>query len=114
MGNRRFDSDFIAKRMKFLELFINSVVENETYKASEALVCFLSYTDRGKFETKMKEYNSFQPSNYVEEYKTLDGKAIISHDEGNEKYFTNISKYFRLQSQLLSKLNFNIKLFKFS
>lgn len=111
MGNRRFDSDFISKRMKFLELFVNSVCQNESFKASDALVCFLSYEDRGKFETKMKEFSSFQPSNYVEEYKTLDGKAIISHDEGNEKYFINISKYFRLQSQLLDKLNFNIKQF---
>ena len=111
LGNRRFDSDFIQKRMKFLELFINSVCENESFKACEALVCFLSYEDRGKFENKMKEITSYQPSTYVEDYKTLDGKAVISHDEGNEKYFINISKYFRLQSQLLDKLNFNIKQF---
>ncbi|MCQ2820843.1 MAG: hypothetical protein MJ252_26595 [archaeon] len=111
MGNRRFDSDFIAKRMKFLNLFINNVVENETFKANESLVAFLTYEDRGKFETKMKECSSFQPSTYVEEYKTIDGKATICHDEGNEKYFTNITKYFRLQNQLLDKLNFNIKQF---
>lgn len=111
MGNRRFDTDFIAKRMKFLNLFINSVVEIEEFKSCDALVCFLTYEDRGKFEQKMKELTSFQPSNYVEEYKTLDGNATISHDEGNEKYFTNISKYFRLQTQLLDKLNFNIKQF---
>lgn len=111
MGTRRFDLDFVMKRMKFLELFINAVCENESFKASELLVAFLSYTDRNKFETKMKEFTSFQPSNYVEEFKTLDGKVIISHDEGNEKYFININKYFKLQTQIMNKLNYNLRQF---
>jgi hypothetical protein len=111
MGNKRFDKKFIKKRMKFLQLFINSVVENESFKANEFILAFLSYDDRNKFDAKMKEYSSLTPSEYVEEYKTLDGKAIISHDEGNEKYFLNINKYFKLQTQILEKLNFNLKLF---
>lgn len=109
IGTRRFDLDFVMKRMKFLELFINGVCENESFKASELLVAFLSYKDRDKFETKMKEYTSYQPSTYVEEFKSLDGKVIISHDEGNEKYFINISKYFKLHTQILDKLNFNMR-----
>ena len=28
----------------------------------------------------------------------------------NEKYFTNISKYFRLQGQILDKVNYNLKM----
>lgn len=111
MGNRKFDLDFVMKRMKFLELFINNILNNENFKASEAVVAFLSYQERDKFENKMKELTSFQPSQYVEEYKTLDGKLVISHDDGNEKYFTNINKYFKIQSQILDKLNYNIKQF---
>ena len=95
----------------FLNLFINNVVQSEDFKASEILIAFLSYTDRGKFESKIKEYQSQIPSAYVEDYKTLEGKVIISHDEGNEKYFTNISKYFRLQSQIFQKLNLSLKNF---
>jgi hypothetical protein len=111
MGNRRFDQDFIVKRMKFLNLFINNLVQSEVFKSSELLMAFLSYEDRGKFESKVKEYTTQQPSAYVEEYKTLDGKVTISHDEGNEKYFTNINKYFRLQGQILDRLNFSLKMF---
>ena len=111
MGNRRFDQDFIVKRMKFLNLFINNLVQSESFKSSEILMAFLSYEDRGKFESKFKEYTTQQPSSYVEEYKTLDGKVTISHDEGNEKYFTNINKYFRLQGQILDRLNFSLKMF---
>ena len=111
MGNRRFDQDFIVKRMKFLNLFINNLVQSEAFKCSELLVAFLSYEDRGKFESKFKEFSSQTPSAYIEEYKTLDGKVTISHDEGNEKYFTNINKYFRLQGQILDRLNYSLKMF---
>jgi len=97
--------------MKFLNLFINNLVQSEVFKSSELLMAFLSYEDRGKFESKVKEYTTQQPSAYVEEYKTLDGKVTISHDEGNEKYFTNINKYFRLQGQILDRLNFSLKMF---
>ena len=111
MGNRRFEPDFLQKRMKFLNLFINNLVQSESFKSSEILMAFLSYQDRGKFDSKFKEYTTQQPSAYVEEYKTLDGKVTISHDEGNEKYFTNINKYFRLQGQILDRLNFSLKMF---
>ena len=109
MTNRRFDPDFIQKRMKFLNLFINNVVQRENFKASEILTAFLSYNDRGKFESKFKEFSSQIPSSYVEDYKNLEGKVVISHDEGNEKYFVNIGKYFRLQSQILERLNAGLK-----
>ena len=38
IGNRRFDIDFIMKRMKFLNLFINNLLKREEFKASEILV----------------------------------------------------------------------------
>ena len=101
IGNRRFEKDFIIKRM----------VKSESFKCSEILISFLSYEDRGKFDSKFKEFMTQQPSAYVEEYKTLDGKVTISHDEGNEKYFTNINKYFRLQGQILDRVNFSLKQF---
>ena len=111
MGVRNYDIDFILKRMKFLNLFINNLVQSEDFKASEILTAFLSYTDRAKFDSKFKEYQSQVPSSYVEDYKTLEGKVIISHDEGHEKYFTNISKYFKLQAQIFQKLNLGLKNF---
>ena len=110
-SSKRFETDFVIKRMKFLELFINKVMENESFKANEFIYAFLNYTDRNKFEAKMKEFSSITTSNYVEDYKTLDGKAIISLDEGNEKYFRNIAKFFNLQETVLRKLNGNLKLF---
>ena len=54
IGNRRFEKDFIIKRMKFLNLFINNLVQSESFKCSEILTSFLSYEDRGKFDSKFK------------------------------------------------------------
>ncbi len=110
MGNKRFTDNFIQKRMKFLNLFINNVVQSESFKASQILFSFLSYEDRGKFDSKFKEFQTQTPSPYVEEYKTLDGIITISLDEKNEKYFKNINKYFNLQTTILDKVNYNLKM----
>ena len=109
IGNKRFTESFIKKRMKFLNTFMNNVVKSESFKASEILISFLSYTDRGKFESKFKEFQTKTPSPYVEEYKTLDGIITISLDEKNEKYFKNINKYFSLQATILDRTNYNLK-----
>ena len=52
IGPRRFELDFIAKRMKFLQKFIDAVMENEIFKASEPLKAFLSMTDKTNFQQK--------------------------------------------------------------
>ena len=55
IGNKRFTEKFIEKRMKFLNLFINNVVQSESFKASQILPSFLSYTDKAKIDSKLKE-----------------------------------------------------------
>ena len=59
-GGRRFEKDFIEKRMKFLQKFMSAIIENEIYKAYEPLITFLSITDNYQFEAKIKELTSFQ------------------------------------------------------
>ena len=111
IGSRRFEVDFIAKRMKFLQKFIDAVVENEIFKANEPLKAFLSISDKNQFFAKMKELSSYQLSSYVNEYRTFDGEITIDMpDEGEkERYFTNITNYFKIQSQLFDRLNSNFK-----
>lgn len=113
MGSRRFEDDYIQKRMKFLQKFMNSILESEVFKANESLISFLSVNDRSQFESKIKEMNSFQPSPYVEEIKTLTGILTVADadDEESEKYFSNIRNYFKLQSQIFKRLSKNWKHF---
>ena len=110
-GQRRFEKDFIDKRMKFLQMFMDEIMENEELKTSEALIAFLSFTDRTQFERKMKELNGYIPSHYCEDLKTLEGKIYILNDDFNEGYYININNYLKLRYQILSRLNNNLKNF---
>ena len=111
MGNRRFEQDFIEKRMKFLQIFMDKVIQNETLKSSEALYAFLSFGDRVQFDRKIKELNSIVPSQYCEDLKTLSGKLTVLYDDFNENYYVNINNYFKLQYQVYTRLNYNMRSF---
>ena len=111
VGNRRFEQDFIEKRMKFLQIFMDKLMENEELKSSEALYAFLSFSDRVQFERKIKELNSIVPSQYCEDLKTITGKLTILYDDFNENYYINLNNYYKLQYQVLTRLNYNMKIF---
>ena len=113
IGGRRFELDFVSKRMHFLNEFLNNLVAVEEFKASDFLIAFLSIADRSQFEYKMKEINNLPlPPMYVEDIKTLSGKIKIFNDNNlNDQYFSNVQNYFKLQNQLLEKLNEDLKFF---
>ena len=109
MGSRRFENDFVAKRMKYLNKFLNDIVESEIFKASEVLISFLSITNREQFEFKKKSFDSIKSPELIEEYYSLDGKVKLLEDDYNEMYYTNIQKYNNVQKQLLDRINYNLK-----
>jgi len=113
IGGRRFELDFVSKRMHFLNEFLNNLVAIEEFKASDFLIAFLSIADRSQFEYKMKEINNLPlPPMYIEDIKTLSGKIKIFNDNNlNDQYFSNVQNYFKLQNQLLEKLNEDLKFF---
>ena len=111
LGNRRLEQDFIEKRMKFLQLFMDGLMKNEELKSSEALYAFLSFGDRVQFERKIKELNNIVPSQYCEDLKTVSGKLTVLYDDFNENYYTNLNNYYKLQYQVLTRLNYNMKNF---
>ena len=123
IGTRRFDVDFIQKRMDFLQKFIDIIIQDEDFKACEPMISFLSLKDRNQFESKMKELSSYLPSKYIEDFRTFNSKVEISNEQSNdngemndpknpiENYYTNIKNYFKLQTSLLERLNFNLKNF---
>ena len=110
-GKKRFNGNFIERRMKFLQLFINDIIKDENFKANEALTIFLNYNDHAQFEKKMKELNNIVPSQYCEDIKTLSGKLTVLYDDYNENYYTNLNNYYKLQYQVLTRLNYNMKNF---
>jgi hypothetical protein len=109
LGNRRFENDFVVKRMTYLNKFLNDIVENEIFKASEVLISFLSINDREQFELKKKIFDSIKAPERVEDFYTLDGKINLLEDDYNEMHYTNIQNYIKLQTQLFDRMNYNLK-----
>ena len=109
IGSRRFENDFVAKRMKYLNKFLNDLVQSEIFKASEVLISFLSVGDREQFEFKKKSFDSIKSPEYIEDYYSLDGKINLLEDDYNEIYYTNIQKFNTVQKQLLDRINYNLK-----
>ena len=109
IGSRRFENDFVIKRMKYLNKFMNDIMENEIYKASEILISFLSISDREQFEYKKKSFDSMKSPEKLEEYYSLNGKINLLEDDYNEMNYTNVQNYVKLQIQLFDRLNYNLK-----
>ena len=109
LGSRRFENDFVNKRMKYLNKFLNDLVQSEIFKASEVLISFLSISDREQFEFKKKSFDNIKSPELVEEYYSLDGKINLLEDDYNEIYYSNIQKYNTVQKQLLDRVNYNLK-----
>ena len=119
IGNRRFEKDFLEKREKGLQKFINKIVNNEKYKATEILIIFLSCGERNLFEQKMKTISPKSLCNQnVYNSKSLDGKIKILNLENPEfekeilQNFNSISIYCNLQNDLLKELQNNLSGYK--
>ena len=109
---KQFTKEYMYKKMNKLNIFMNNIIENETFKASDILESFLAMDNRARLENKFKEINNQIIENEnVEDYKTLSGEAIILHAENCDDYFKHIYNYLNLQNDIFVKLNQNLKKF---
>ena len=111
LGSRRFQQDFIVKRQKRLQVFLDKVRQRENFKSCEPLVTFLSCPDRIFFENQMKILNPrvLAPSS-IGGIKTFDGKIkVIDFESGNyvsnNNLFNNINVFFKLQADALKQVH---------
>ena len=111
LGSRRFQQDFIVKRQKRLQVFLDKVLQRENFKSCEPLVTFLSCPDRIFFENQMKILNPrvLAPSS-IGGIKTFDGKIkVIDFESGNyvsnNNLFNNINVFFKLQADALKQVH---------
>ena len=118
IGNRRFEEDFVNKRTQGLQNFLNEIVKNEKFKASEVLNIFLSVNDRTLFETQMK---NISPKSLlrlsVQNILNFEGKnKIIDININNENevfsHFNSISNYLNGQNDFLENLQTNLSNYK--
>jgi hypothetical protein len=116
MTNKRFEKNFIEKRQKGLQKFLNDILKNAKFKSTEILSSFLSCAERNLFEQEKKNFNinSLIPKN-VTQMKTLDGKIkLVDFEklENTNNYFTNINNYIKYQNEIIQNIQSN--LYKFN
>ena len=110
IGGKRFKPNFIEKRMRILQIFMNEITCNETFKTNDALVSFLSMGDHNTFEKKMKELNSKSFNQNFEDIKTLTGKInVLQQDAESDEFLSKVSTFYKNQKQILCKLSNSLK-----
>ena len=116
IGNRRFEEDFIQKRIKGLQNFLDEILKNDIIKTAEPLISFLSLTERNFFEQQMKIIN---PKNLnadnILNIKTFNGKTEIADMENdllnnisNKNYFNSVENFFSSQKDEITEIKNNI------
>ena len=114
IGNRRFEEDFVQKRLKGLQSFLDEILKNEVLKTSDPLITFLSFSERGFFEQQMKVLT---PKNInvdsILGIKSFTGKievADLENDQFNNSktYFTSVENFFTAQEDELRNIKNNL------
>ena len=114
MGNRRFEEDFIEKRLKGLQFFLDEILKNELLKSADPLITFLSCGERGFFEQQMKIITPKMINvDSIIGIKSFSGKVIVADLENeyfinNANYFNNVGNFFNLQSDLIADIKDNL------
>ena len=114
IGNRRFEEDFVQKRLKGLQNFLDEILKNEILKTSDPLITFLSFSERGFFEQQMKVLT---PKNInvdsILAIKSFTGKlqvADLENDQFNnsKSYFSSIENFFAFQEEEIKNIKNNL------
>ena len=110
IGGDRFKEQFLEKRTRTLEKFLNLLLQDPSIKSSKILYDFISIEQDNQFNDAKKSYNTFKLPQQLKDYQTFTGKLDIKVDEGTEIYYQNIKDQTELNQDLLSKLNKQLKL----
>ena len=110
LGGDRFNEEFLEKRTRTLEKFLNLLMEDPNIKSSQLFYDFLSIDELKKFYDFKKQYNHYKLPQTLKEYKTFSGQLDIKVDNSREIFYQNIKDQIEINQELLSKLNKHFKL----
>jgi hypothetical protein len=110
MGKNKFNEEYLMKRTRTLERFLNTLMEDPILKESQIIYDFLSVEEGSKFEERKKFYHNIKIPQNLNEYKNPEGKLKIIVSEDIEVFYKNIKDNTEANIDLLTKLNKNLKL----
>ena len=115
IGNRRFENDFVEKRIKGLQDFLDEILKNEIIKTAEPLISFLSLTERGFFEQQMKILTpKILNIDNIGSIASFEGKIEVADMEdeqynNNKNYFNSVETFFNLSAEEIKNIKSNLK-----
>ena len=115
IGNRRFENDFVEKRIKGLQDFLDEILKNEIIKTAEPLISFLSLTERGFFEQQMKLLTpKILNIDNIGSIGSFEGKIEVADMEDeqynhNKNYFNSVETFFNLSAEEIKNIKSNLK-----
>ena len=105
----QFNEDFISKRARALERFMNGIAIHPILRNSFIFYDFMSIKDSEEFKQKKVMYEQpFKPKR-INDFNNADGfiKVILSNE--NEIYFQNINDDVEMNQNLMSEIIKNYK-----
>ena len=94
----------INKKVRKLNLYINSLSQNELIRSSKLFQDFLLLPS-DKFEKKLKEYNLIKKPNSIENYYSMNGNLEITLDPNKDEFNSNINSNIKLKNNLFEELD---------
>ena len=111
--NDKFDKDFLAKRSRNFEKFLNYIILDPILKNVPVIQEFLTLEKDDEFHKMKKSYDKIKiPVLNVSKVTSVDGIAKIEINDEKEKYFTEIKESTNLNGNILKKINTTIKALK--
>ena len=113
MVGANYDNEFLAKRSRNFEKFLNYIIIDPILKNTQAVYDFLSMTKDDEFQKMKKAVDKAKnPAFSVSKALTIDGEANIEITEGKEKYLNEIKDGTIQNENTLKKINATIKALK--
>ena len=100
----QFNEDFISKRARALEKFINGIAIHPILRNSFIFYDFLTIKDNEEFKQKKVMYEQpFKPKR-INDFINLEGEIKVSLTNENEIYFQNIVDDAEMNKDLMSEI----------
>ena len=102
--NEQFNEDFISKRARALERFMNGIAIHPILRNSYIFYDFISIKDAENFKQKKSMYEQpFLPKR-INDFNTTNGQIKVNLNNENEIYFQNILDNVEMNETLMTEI----------
>ena len=113
MVGANYDNDFLSKRARNFEKFLNYLIIDPILKNTKLVYDFLSMEKDDEFQKMKKSVDKTKtPAFNISKAITIDGNATIEICEEKEKYLNEIKEGTTQNENILKKINATIKTLK--